>query len=97
MFVDGTSFQFNALKDTNLFAKTGYAPIGDMNITLTTESRGLYFSSLYPIGEGYIGSNGERVKAVYADNLVGTLSGFVNGDDTTRTNTTAKVWGAVAN
>lgn len=56
-------------------------------------------TTLIPKGNSLynIGSESKKYSTIYANKFMGTHDGNVNGNDTTRTNTSAKVWGAVAN
>lgn len=44
-----------------------------------------------------IGLVNKPYKAIYSGSIYGSAYGYVNGNDSSRTNTSAKVWGAVAN
>nr|DAI52510.1 MAG TPA: tail protein [Caudoviricetes sp.] len=44
-----------------------------------------------------IGSESKKYSTIYANKFMGVHEGHVNGDASGRTNTSAKVWGAVAN
>ena len=69
----------------------------NVNINVQT-SPGIEVKNILPMdGSFTVGVNTRPFNAGYFTTVHGTHDGYVNGNDTTRTNTSAKVWGAVAN
>lgn len=79
-----------------IFAGTYFT---SMNISISVDTTpGIEVQNILPMSGSFnVGLSSKPFNNGYFSTIHGLHSGNVNGDDSSRTNTTAKVWGAVAN